>query len=115
MIALNKIIGLIVLFYQHGYAFGQNCPNSTVVKQDNVVVMSDSTCCKSDICKSDICVSDNARHKRYLPLLGVSAISQGQTKKDIDPKALKMPKLDPYKKKFTDMQLINIIGPHIKR
>ena len=33
MIALNKILGLIVLFYQHGYAFGQNCPNSTVVKR----------------------------------------------------------------------------------
>ena len=110
MIALNKIIGLIVLFYQHGYAFGQNCLNCTVVKQDTVVVMSDSTCCKSDIC-----VSDTARHKRYLPLQGVSAISQGQTKKEIDPKALKMPKLDPYKKKFTDMQLINIIGSHIKR
>ena len=105
MIALNKILGLIVLFYQHGYAFGQNCPNSTVVKQDTVVVMSDSTYCKSD----------TARHKKYLPLKRISAISQGQTTKDIDPNALKMPEIDPYKKKFTDMQLINIIGPHIKR
>jgi len=110
MIALNKILGLIVLFYQHGYAFGQNCPNSTVVKQDTVVVMSDSTCCKSDICESD-----TARHKKYLLLQGTSAISQRQTKKDIDPNALKMPKVDPNKKKFTDMQLINVIGPHIKR
>ena len=111
MIALNKILGLIVLFYQHGYAFGQNCPNNTVVKQDAVVVMSDSTCCKSDICESD-----TACHKRYLQLQGISAIHQGQTTtKDIDPNALKMPKIDPYKKKFTDMQLINIIGPHIKR
>ena len=110
MIALNKILGLIVLFYQHGYAFGQNCPNSTVVKQDTVVVMSDSTCCKSDICESD-----TARRKKYLPLQRISAISQGQTTKDIDPNALKMPKFDPDKKKFADMQLINIIGPHIKR
>ena len=74
MIALNKILGLIVLFYQHGYAFGQNCPNSTVVKQDTVVVMSDSTCCKSDICESD-----TAHHKKYLLLQGTSAISQRQT------------------------------------
>lgn len=110
MIALKKIIGLIVLFY-HGYAFGQNCPNNTEVKQDTVAVMSDSTCCKSDVCESD-----TARHKRYLLLQGISSISQGQTTtKDIDPNALKMPKIDPYKKKFTDMQLINIIGPHIKR
>ena len=111
MIALNKIIGLIVLFYQHGYAFGQNCPNSTVVKQDTVVVMSDSICCKSDICESD-----TARHKKYLPLQRISAISQGQTTtKDIDPNALKMPKFDPYKKKFTDMQLIDILDSHLKR
>ena len=111
MIALNKFIGLIVLFYQHGYAFGQNCPNSTVVKQDTVVVVSDSICCKSDICESD-----TARYKKHLPLQGISAISQGQTTtKDIDPNALKMSKFDPYKKKFSDMQLINIIGPHIKR
>ena len=111
MIALNKILGLIVLFYQHGYAFGQNCPNSTVVKQDTVVVMSDSTCCKSDIYESD-----TAHHKRYLQLQGISSINLGQTTtKDIDPNALKMPKIDPYKKKFTDMQLINVIGPHIKR
>lgn len=111
MIALKKIIGLIVLFYQHGYAFGQNCPNSTVAKQDTVVVMSDSTCCKSDICESD-----TARHKKSLPLQRISAISQGQTTtKDIDPNALKMPKFDPYKKKFTDMQLIDILDSHLKR
>jgi hypothetical protein len=111
MIAVNKIIGLIVLFYQHGYVFGQNCPNTTVVKQDTAVVMPDSICCKSDICESD-----TARHKRYLRLPGISAISQGQTTtQDIDPNALKMPKFDPDKKKFTDMQLINMIGPHIKR
>lgn len=110
MIDLKKIIGLIVLFYQHGYAFGQNCPNSTVVKQDTVVVMSDSICCKSDICESD-----TVRHKKYLPLQKISAISQGQTTKDIDPNALKMPKFDPYKKKFTDMQLIDILDSHLKR
>ena len=111
MIDLKKIIGLIVLFYQQGYAFGQNCPNSTVAKQDTVVVMSDSTCCKSDICESD-----TARHKKSLPLQRISAISQGQTTtKDIDPNALKMPKFDPYKKKFTDMQLIDILNSHLKR
>ena len=110
MIGVNKIIGLIVLFYQHGYGFGQNSPNSIVVKQDTVVVKSDSICQKNDICESD-----TARHKKHLSLQRISVISQGQTTKDIDPNALKMPKFDPYKKKFTDMQLINIIGPHIKR
>jgi hypothetical protein len=33
----------------------------------------------------------------------------------VSPNLLKYPKIDPYKKKFTDMQLIDIIGSHIKR
>ena len=33
----------------------------------------------------------------------------------INPNALKMPKLDPYRKKFSDMQLIDILGSHLKR
>ena len=33
----------------------------------------------------------------------------------INPNALKMPKFDPYRKKFNDMQLIEIFGPHLKR
>ncbi len=33
----------------------------------------------------------------------------------INPNALKMPKFDPYRKKFDDMQLIDIIVPHLKR
>lgn len=33
----------------------------------------------------------------------------------INPNAMKMPKFDPYRKKFDDMQLIDIIGSHLKR
>ena len=33
----------------------------------------------------------------------------------VNPNALKMPKTDPYKKKFTDLQLIDILGSHLKR
>ena len=32
----------------------------------------------------------------------------------INPNALKMPKYDPYKKKFNDIQLIGFFGSHIK-
>ena len=43
-------------------------------------------------------------------------INKGQKMtRDINPNALKMRKFDPYKKKFNDMQLIKIIGPHIRR
>ena len=33
----------------------------------------------------------------------------------INPNALKMPKYDPYRKKFSDMQLIGILGSQLKR
>ena len=33
----------------------------------------------------------------------------------INPNALKMPTHDPYRKKFSDMQLIDILGSHLKR
>jgi hypothetical protein len=33
----------------------------------------------------------------------------------VNPNALKMPKYDPYRKKFNDMQLIDIFGSHLKR
>ena len=33
----------------------------------------------------------------------------------INPNALKMPKYDPYRKKFNDLQLIDIMGSHLKR
>ena len=33
----------------------------------------------------------------------------------VNPNALKMPKYDPYRKKFSDMQLIDIFGSHLKR
>ena len=33
----------------------------------------------------------------------------------VNPNALKMPKYDPYRKKFNDMQLIDILGSHLKR
>ncbi len=35
--------------------------------------------------------------------------------RDINPNALKMRKFDPYKKKFTDMRIIETIGSHISR
>ena len=33
----------------------------------------------------------------------------------VNPNALKMPKADPYKKKFTDLQLIDNLGSHLTR
>ena len=39
---------------------------------------------------------------------------QGLTR-GISPNAVKMQKFDPYKKKFTDLRIIETIGSHIRR
>ena len=110
MIAIKKFMGLIALLCLHGFAFGQNSSGGTAVKPDTVVVRSESICCKSDTCESD-----TACRNSCLSLQRLFFIKDRKQTKDINPNAWKMPKFDPYKKKFTDMQLIDIIGSHIKR
>ncbi len=84
---VKKSIGLIALFLIPRFAVGQNSVDSIVAKQDSCL----------------------QQHR-------LSFISKGQKMtRDISPNALKMRKFDPYKKKFDDMQLIKIIGPHIRR
>ena len=43
------------------------------------------------------------------------SLSQRNTTKGINPNAVKMQRFDPYKKKFTDMRIIETIGSHISR
>ena len=86
MIVSKKSIGLIALFLIPRFAIGQNSVDSIVAKQDSSMAIGTDSLCKGQ-----------------------------KMTRDINPNALKMRKFDPYKKKFNDMQLIKIIGPHIRR
>lgn len=112
MIVSKKSIGLIVLFLIPRFAIGQNSVDSIVAKQDSsMAIGTDSLCSSWSVCNCDTVQQDSCLQQHRL-----SFISKGQKMtRDINPNALKMRKFDPYKKKFDDMQLIKIIGPHIRR
>ena len=112
MVVSKKSLGLIVLLFIPCFAAGQNCVDSIVAKQDSsMAIRTDSLCCSRSMCNCDTVQQDSCLQRHRL-----SFISKGQKMtRDINPNALKMRKFDPYKKKFNDMQLIRIIGPHIRR
>lgn len=112
MIVSKKSIGLIVLFLIPRFAIGQNSVDSIVAKQDSsMAIETDSLCSSWSVCNCDTVQQDSCLQQHRL-----SFINKGQKMtRDINPNALKMRKFDPYKKKFNDMQLIKIIGPHIRR
>ena len=112
MIVSKKPIGLIVLLFIPCFAVCQNSVDSTAVIQDSsMAIGTDSLCSSRSVCNCDTVQQDSCLQQH-----GLSFISKGQKMtRDINPNALKMRKFDPYKKKFNDMQLIKIIGPHIRR
>ena len=111
MIVSKKPIGLIVLLFIPCFAVCQNSVDSTAVMQDSIVTITDSLSQRNAKCKCDTVRKDSCLQQHRL-----SFINKGQKMtRDINPNALKMRKFDPYKKKFDDMQLIKIIGPHIRR
>ena len=112
MIVSKKYVGLIVLFLIPRFAIGQNSVDSIVAKQDSsVAIRTDSLCCSRSVCNCDTVQQDSCRQQHRLSFV----CKEQKATKGINPNALKMRKFDPYKKKFNDMQLIKIIGPHIRR
>ena len=109
---VKKSIGLIALFLIPRFAIGQNSVDSIVAKQDSsMAIRTDSLCSSRSVCNCDTVQLDSCLQQHRL-----SFINKGKKMtRDINPNALKMRKFDPYKKKFDDMQLIKIIGPHIRR
>ena len=111
MIVSKKPIGLIVLLFIPCFAVCQNSVDSTAVMQDSIATITDSLSQRNAQCKCDTVRKDSCRQQHRLSFV----CKEQKPTKGINPNALKMRKFDPYKKKFNDMQLIKIIGPHIRR
>ena len=77
--------------------------------QSEEIASIDSLCQHIDTCNYDIVRKDSCQQQHRLSFVR----KEQMPTKDINPNALKMQKFDSYKKKFNDMQLIKIIGPHI--
>ena len=94
MIVSEELIGLIVLLFIPCFAVGQNSVDSTTVKQDSITIRKDS-------CQQQHRLSFVRKEQR--PAWSIS------------PNAVKMQKFDPYRKKFSDMRIMETIGSHISR
>jgi len=103
MSVLKKKIGLFVLLLTSSFAYAQNCQDCKEAKMDSL--FHDCSKCKVDITQTEL----------YLWYQRKSLVSKEPTPAKVSPDLLKYPKIDPYKKKFADLQIINTIGSHIKR
>ena len=111
MIVPKKSIGLIVLLFMPCFAVGQNCVDCTTVKQESIAIRTDSLCQRHVMCNYDTVREDSCQQQ---PRLSFVRKEQGPTW-SISPNAVKMQKFDPYKKKFTDLRIMETIGSHISR
>ena len=111
MIVSKKPIGLIVLLIVPCFAIAQNSVDSTTVKQDSIAISLHSIFQRDVMCNYDIIRKDSSQQQYRLSFVRKE---QGLTR-GISPNAVKMQKFDPYKKKFTDMRIIETIGSHISR
>ena len=81
-----------------------------VMLTDSIAIRTDSLCQRNDICNHDTIRKDSCQQHR------LSFVRKEQRPVwSISPNAVKMQKFDPYKKKFTDMRIMETIGSHISR
>ena len=111
MIVPKKSIGLIVLLFMPCFAVCQNCVDSTALRQDSIDIRTDSLRQRNAMYNCDTVRKDSFRKQHRLSFVRKE---QGLTR-GISPNAVKKQKFDPYKKKFTDMRIIETIGSHISR
>ena len=97
--------------YMHIIFAGQNCVDSTTVKQDSIAISLHSIFQRDVMCNYDVIRKDSNQQQYRLSFVRKE---QGLTR-GISPNAVKMQKFDPYRKKFTDMRIIETIGSHISR
>ena len=83
---------------------------STTVKQDSIAIRTDSLCQRNVMCNHDTIRKDSCQQHR------LSFVRKEQRPAwSISPNAEKKQKFDPYRKKFTDMRIMETIGSHISR
>ena len=81
-----------------------------VMLTDSIAIRTDSLCQRNDICNHDTIRKDSCQQHR------LSFVRKEQRPVwSISPNTVKIQKFDPYRKKFTDMRIMETIGSHISR
>ena len=107
----KKSLGVIVLLIVPCFAIAQNSVDSTTVKQDSIAISLHSIFQRDVMCNYDVIRKDSNQQQYRLSFVRKE---QGLTR-GISPNAVKMQKFDPYRKKFTDMRIMETIGSHVSR
>ena len=101
----NRITALLALVAMAGQA---QETTGRVMLTDSIAIRTDSLCQRNDICNHDTIRKDSCQQHR------LSFVRKEQRPVwSISPNAVKMQKFDPYRKKFTDMRIMETIGSHI--
>ena len=82
-----------------------------VMLTDSIAIRADSLCQRNDICNHDTIRKDSCLQQHRLSFVR----KEQRPAWSISPNAVKMQKFDPYRKKFTDMRIMETIGSHISR
>ena len=81
-----------------------------VMLTDSIAIRADSLCQRNDICNHDTIRKDSCQQHR------LSFVRKEQRPAwSISSNAVKMQKFDPYRKKFSDLRIMETIGSHISR
>ena len=81
-----------------------------VMLTDSIAIKTDFLCQQNVMCNHDTIRKDSCQQHR------LSFVRKEQRPVwSISPNAVKMQKFDPYRKKFTDMRIMETIGSHISR
>ena len=82
-----------------------------VMLTDSIAIRTDSLCQRNVMCSYDTVRNDSCQQQHRLSFVR----KEQRPTWSISPNAVEMQKFDPYKKKFTDMRIMETIGPHISR
>ena len=82
-----------------------------VMLTDSIAIRTDSLCQRNVMCSYDTVRNDSCQQQHRLSFVR----KEQRPAWSISPNAVKMQKFDPYKKKFTDMRIMETIGSHISR
>ena len=106
---MKKIIITILLAIVAMAGQGQET-TGRVMLTDSIAIRADSLCQRNDICNHDTIRKDSCQLHR------LSFVRKElRPERSISPNAVKMQKFDPYRKKFTDLRIMETIGSHISR
>lgn len=93
------------------FGVGQNFVDSTAFRQDSIEIRTDTLRQRNAMYNCDTVRKDSCRQQHRLSFV----CKEQKPTKGINPNVVKMQRFDPYKKKFTDMRIIETIGSHISR